>query len=326
MDEFKTGNQPYSPPPMSDELMYQIIFSMEDQATTYLFDLREGVPVQGELIRCGREEREARYRDLPSWKPADGFRIMEKFISSLKNPLFRERLKDALAKGKGVFRNFKNTIKEEPAVERLWYYFKEREIKRIIYIWYEQLTEVSYLEAIGEPEQDVADLILSDFSITTDSERWSDYIKDIGRNRLESEYAGVDYPLNELLVEEYQRSWGTFDDSWLMVFVETPGEEFAGFIGAEPVEMDGDRLIYSVRHLYVEPRFRGLGIFKMLIDALCGRAAETGADRLIVELSGKSSVTIPALEHRGFTPFSERFALDLAKWRREQGSWADEML
>jgi len=303
---------------MTDELMYQIIFCMEDQAGTYVFDMADGVPIQKEFTVGGIEERKTRYRELPSWKPADGFRIMEKFVSSLRNPIFREKLKESLSMGRGVFRSFKNNLKEEPAIERLWFYFKEREIKRSIYIWYEQLTEISFLEQLGEPEQDVSDLILSDFVVTEDREKWVDYILKIGESRLDDEFSGVDYPLNEILVQEYQKTWAEFNKNWLIIFVESPLEDFAGFIGAEPLAPDDTTLVYSVKHLYVEPRFRGLGIFKLLADSLCSRAAESGAERVIIELSGKSSVISPALEQRGFVPFSERFSLDLAKWKQDQ--------
>ncbi len=308
----------YSLPPMTDELMYQIIFCMEDQAGTYLFDLADGVPIQKEFTVGSAEEKEVRYRELPSWKPADGFRIMEKFVSSLRNPIFREKLKESLSMGKGVFRNFKNNLKEEPAIERLWFYFKEKEIKRSIYIWYEQLSEISFLEQLGEPEQDVSDLILSDFVITENREKWSDYILQIGENRLHDEFSGVDFPLNEILVHEYQKTWSGFDKDWLITIVESPMEDFAGFIGAKPLYPGDSTLVYSVKHLYVEPRYRGLGIFKLLADSLCARAADSGADRIIIELSGKSSVISPALEQRGFVPFSERLSLDLAKWKQEQ--------
>ncbi len=312
-----------TPPPLTDELMYQFIFCMEDQANDYLFDLVEGVPVQRELAGGTPEERLRRYRELPSWKPADGFRVMEKFVSSLKNPIFRERLREALAQGKGVFRSFKNILREEPAVERLWFYFKEREIKRAVYIWYEQMTEVSYLERLGEPEQDTSELILSDFTISQDSGRWREQIREIGSHRLASEFAVLEYPLNELLLNEYTSRWDAFEDDWQMVFVETPAGDFAGFIGAEPLTPDGESLLFCVKLLYVEPLYRGLGIFKLLIDTLCQRVSDSGADRLVIELSGKSSVTIPTLEHRGFIPFSERFSLDLTAWRKKQQAWSD---
>lgn len=315
-------------PPLSDELMYQIIFCMEDQANSYLFDLADGVPVQRELVKERGEAFDVRYRELPDWKPADGFRIMEKFVSSLKNPIFREKLKSALAAGKGVFRNFKNQLKEEPAVERLWYYFKERELKRAIYIWYEQLTEISFFEALGEPEEEVEELILSDFTVTYDRNRWGQYMDGIREQRLEAEYSGSAYPLNEMLLDECKAHWGSGDDSWSMVFVEAPGalendndkETIAGCIGAEPLETESGGLIYVVRVLYVEPRYRGLGIFKLLLDRLTEQTADLGADRLVVELGGKSAVTVHSLEQRGFLPFSERLSLNLVKWREARES------
>ena len=320
MEEFEPSA--YEPPPMTDELMYQMIFSMEDQANTYYFDLKDGVPVQKELIpgRDPADQLNRRYIPLPSWSPADGFRIMEKFVSSLRNPVFREQLREALAQGKGVFRSFKNVLKQEPAIERLWFYFKERELKRIIYIWYEQLSESSYLTSLGEPEEDVTELILSDFVLTEERERWRSHITEIARERLDSEFAGVEPPLGILLADEYRETWDVFEDDWLMIFVESPLEEFVGFIGACPLYPVEDMLVYAVRHLYVEPRFRGLGVFKLLLDHLCERALEHGAVRVIVELSGKAATVAPALIHRGFVPISERFSLDLERWEKEMRS------
>lgn len=301
----------YQMPALTDEFIYQVIFCMEDQSGSYLLDLETGLPV---TAKAGME-KEPRYTDLPTWHPADGFRVMEKFVSTLRNPIYREQLKDALARGKGVFRQFKNVLKQEPAVERLWFYFKEKEIKQVIYSWYEQQSEILYLENLGDPEENVSDLILSDFIITYDLQRWEEHIKQIGRSRIAPEFSSFGYPIKELLVWEYESSWEDFESEDLMVFIESPSGEFAGFIAARPVTTIPGSLIYSVRHLYVEPAFRGLGIFKLLADTICRKAEQMGADRLLVELSGKASVLSGSLERRGFVPISERFALDLAIWR-----------
>ncbi len=316
MKETEATKDPmYQMPPLSDEFVYQIVFCMEDQSQLYLLDLQSGLPVQKNLLRGSDVHDRERFIDIPLWRPSDGFRVMEKFVASLRNPIYRQKLHDALARGKGVFREFKNVLKEEPAVERLWFYFKEREIKQQIYSWYEQQTEVLYLKSLGEPEENVTDLILSDFIISYDMKKWEDHIKEIGTNRLRIEFSSLGYPVSDLLAGEYEESWEQFDQQWLMVFVESPSEEFAGFIGAKPMSIDEHSLIYMVRHLYVEPRFRGLGIFKLLADTLCKRAEQEGADRIIMELSGKAAVLSPALERRGFELIAKRFALDLSSWR-----------
>ena len=303
-------------PPLSDEFMYQIIFCMEDQANHYKLDLEDGSIDQVDALSEKKMADPERYLELPGWGPADGFRIMEKFVSSLRNPIFREKLHGALNQGKGVFRSFKNTLHEEPAIERLWFYFKEKELKRLIYVWYEKLSEALFLERLGEPEEDVSELILSDFIFSYDPEVWAEHIKEIGEFRLQAEFASVDFPLNEILIQEYQETWNAFDADWLMVFMESPDGDFAGFIGAQPLYPEPEVLVYSVKHVYVEPRYRGLGVFKMLSDELCKKALENRAERVIVELSGKSAVVAPVLEQRGFQLMAERFALDLSHWKK----------
>ncbi len=305
-------------PPLTDELVYQIIFCMEDQSSEYILDLKTGVPSGPELLGEGDLEDEGRFIELPEWKPSDGFRTMEKFVSSLRNPIYRDKLRSALARGKGVFREFKNVLKQEPAVERLWFYYKEREIKQKIYSWYEQQTELLYLKSLGEPEENVSDLILSDFIVSYDLSPWKDHIRLISEERLAAEFSGIGYPLEQLLLGEYTATWNNFDKSWLTVCIESPAGEFAGFIGAAPIRVDNASLIYNVRVLYVEPQYRGLGIFKLLIDTLCRKASEEHADKVMIEMSGRSKSLAPSLDRRGFTLLSQRYSLDVETWRDNQ--------
>lgn len=305
-------------PQLSDEFIYQIVFCMEDQSQIYLLDLKTGNTVQKSLLKGRERECPEQYMELPSWRPSDGFRVMEKFVASLRNPIFREKLHDALARGKKVFREFKNVLKEEPAVERLWFYYKEKEIKQVIYSWYEQQSEVLYLKSLSEPGDSMTDLILSDFILTEDWKRWQEHIEEIGKERIEREFSSLGSPLSELLSAEYESSWESIDESWLVVILESPKGEFAGFIGAKPVTVPSGAVVYKVRHLYVEPQFRGLGIFTYLADTLCSRAEQMGASRVVIELSGKAAVLSNTLEQRGFSVIAKRFSLDLSQWVSER--------
>ncbi|MGM0432932.1 MAG: GNAT family N-acetyltransferase [Spirochaetota bacterium] len=317
--EHQNENTPahaYTMPQLSDEFVYQVIFCMEDQSRNYLLDLSDGTLIE-EDEAPEAEDAEERFIQIPEWVPADGFRVMEKFVASLRNPIYRQQLHEALTQGRGVFRQFKNVIKQEPAMERLWYYFKEREIKKVIYRWYEQMSEVLHLRTIGEPEENLEDLILSDFLITYDKNRWQDHIEQIGKTQLRAEFAPFGYPVSDLLASEYEQIWDSYDESWLMIFVESPAGELAGFVGAQPVYVDTSVLIYSVRHFYVEPQFRGLGIAKLLTDTLCTRADEMGSERVLMNLNGKTSVLSHMLTKRGFTLIGQRYALDMSSWESE---------
>ena len=304
--------EPHRLPQLNDELIYQIIFCMEDQSGHYLFDLQEGEVISEDLDIVDHDGE--RYAELPHWTPADGFRIMEKFVSSLRNPVFSQQLRESLGFGKGVFRRFKNVLKDEPAVERLWFYFKEKEMKREIYSWYEQLFEAQRMLRQGdEPEEDTAELILSDFIISEDSSRFSSELQVI-TSLLGNEFSHLDEPVGAVLSEEYLGRMERWNDQWIAVFLESPTGDLAGCMGAEPL----NDAVWEVQLIYVFPRYRGLGVFSLLNEALCRRVYAAGALQLLVRLSGTSEVLHQPLERRGFIPTETRYSLDVSKWIREK--------
>ena len=303
--------KPYRLPQLNDELIYQIIFCMEDQSGEYIFDLQKGEVVSRDQTG---EPDEDRYTELPGWTPADGFRNMEKFVSSLRNPVFSQRLRESLAAGRGVFRRFKDVLKEEPAVERLWFYFKEKEMKREIYRWYEELSELHRMLRQGdEPEEDTAELILSDFILSDDASRFSQELQVITM-LLGSEFSHLDETVGPVLSEEYLGRMERWSESWITVFLESPSGDLAGSIAAEPL----NDAVWEVQLIYVFPRYRGLGVFSLLNEALCRRVCAAGARQLLIRLSGTSEVLRQPLERRGFIPAETRYCLDISKWIREK--------
>jgi len=154
---------------LSKELIDQIIFAMEDQENEYYLDVEEGVVVPAEeLIGEGLEGEEERYLSLPEWRSVDGFNLMERFTATLRNPLYRERLRQILSSGRGVFRQFKNALKERPDIEKLWFRFKNREMRKEVYRWYNALRESWGLKEVEIDWEEPEDLVLSDFRV----ERW----------------------------------------------------------------------------------------------------------------------------------------------------------
>ncbi len=304
----------YRLPELRDEFIYQLIFSMEDQGSVYCIDLQDG-----SIVPAGTPSRENdpdRFVDLPSWEPSDGFRIMEKFVATLRNPVFSQRLRESLSLGRGVFRQFKNVLKDEPAVERLWFYFKEREMKQVIYQWYDTVSDsLRLMQLSEEPEEDTSELILSDFIITYDPRRFKDELMSIGADQVYGEFSFLEHPLPDMFTREYRDIWRQMDDSWLMVFLESPSGDLAGCIGAQITEEQ----IFEVKLLYVVPRYRGLGVFSLLTDTLCRRAYETGALQLVMRISGKAALLDQPLENRGFALIEKRYALNLSRWSRESG-------
>ncbi|MCK4542485.1 MAG: GNAT family N-acetyltransferase, partial [Spirochaetales bacterium] len=145
---------------MTPEIMDQIIFGMENQEKTFILDTDTDHVVPAEET----EKESFRYIPIPEWKSSDGFQLMEMFTASMRNPILRERFREALSSGRGVFRSFKNILKERPEIERLWFSFKEKEMRKRVREWYNQLAEVWGLEKLGPEPEDTEELVMSDFS------------------------------------------------------------------------------------------------------------------------------------------------------------------
>ena len=143
---------------LTDEIRNLIVFAMEDQGNNYLFDSVEQKTVIKSTVEKVDEER---FYTIPTWDSIKGFKLMERFISLLRNPLAREELRGVLFAGRGVFRNFKNVLHQYPEVEKLWYSFKEKEMKQIVSNWYNTLLDSWGLERLGE-EPEETDIVYDD--------------------------------------------------------------------------------------------------------------------------------------------------------------------
>lgn len=148
---------------LTPEITDEIIFSMEDQAGIFLFDTCETRCVSSDAATQPNGETE-RYYAIPQWDSVSGFRMMDRFAAQLRNPVVREDLRVALSSGQGVFRKFKNILKEYPEVERLWFTYKEREMRSIVREWYNNLRDFWGLERIGEEPEETEELVREDFT------------------------------------------------------------------------------------------------------------------------------------------------------------------
>jgi len=151
---------------LDNALINDILFYMENQDGEFVLDTQERIiiDINGYL---GDDDYydESRYTFLPKWEPKDGFRLMEKFVSGLKNPITRQELTDALNKNKGVFRAFRDVLEQHPETEKMWFSFKNQKMKNEIINWYNALREEWGLEPIGIEPEDTSSLVLEDFVI-----------------------------------------------------------------------------------------------------------------------------------------------------------------
>src|SRR6056297_1279586 len=155
-------NKEIRPAELTEEVIDQIIFGMENQQADYLFDLKEGVLVHSnESVVTEHKGSEERFVELPNWRPVDGFYLMERFVAFIKNPIYRQEMRDALNGGGGVFRRFKDVLKRFEPLERQWFSFKEREMRQAVRNWYTGINDAIMLSRLGEEPEETEDLVLS---------------------------------------------------------------------------------------------------------------------------------------------------------------------
>jgi predicted GNAT family acetyltransferase len=247
---------------LDDLLTDNILFHMENQNGEFLFDTHEGkiITVQ-DREELNEEDDDEDYTErfiaLPEWSANDGFRLMEKFALELKNPVVKMELSQALNKGKGVFRFFKDVLEQYPESEKLWFRFKNKKMKNKITAWYNLLREEWGLEPLGDEPEDISLLVLEDFVIregkVTDSKKAAE--------------------LHQICMEEIKDRVGfsLFEDMKNFVFpvdlcyiAENANEDLTGLICAVKDTSKSMRICA----LEVKPEYRGMGIGKTLLEKL----------------------------------------------------------
>ncbi len=250
---------------------------------------------------------EHRYIDIPEWKPIDGYRLMERFASTLRNPLYRERLLEALSSGKKVFRNFKNILRENPSIEKKWFIFKAQEIKRIVYDWYNQQREILGLERIEPEEDETSDLVLSDFVFSL----WDkgDTDKEFQLESLVSMYTmafSETHYGSEEFDKEQVRNLVLSEKTVTMVAI-SPTEEIVGFVMGILGEEPSTSVV--IDSIFVDKAYRGIGIGKELLKAFLEKIKDMGHRDVSVNLSNNLLSFSSFFESFGFSSSFVRLSL-----------------
>jgi ribosomal protein S18 acetylase RimI-like enzyme len=335
---------------LTEALIDNILFSMEDQDGEFWVDTREGVVISenDEDFEDDEDDNgdENRYINLPEWESSDGFRLMEHFAVGLRNPVLRTELSSALNRGKGVFRAFKDIIGRYPEAEKLWFAHKEREMKRQIIRWYNSLREEWGLARIGGEPEDTADLVLEDFRFRYPEEgdtaaveelhricigEYQKYAAENGIEACAGDWLGRDSPQGTLLDQEgrsfpaaglpadptsssgVRRNCSTSMAAGLSVglMAETGGGEFAGYISAVR-----EGLALHIKALEVQPEYRGLGIGEALVSRFLEKAAEEELGRepitrITIDLPAGAEGFSRVLLRFSFKPYATRYCVTL---------------
>jgi GNAT superfamily N-acetyltransferase len=297
---------------MTTELMDQVIFGMENQRENLILDARTGLVVPRELLTTDEAGEEERYFDLPDWTPSDGFRLMEGFAGALKNPIYRERLRQILNSGRGVFRGFKNVLKERPDLEKKWFLYKERLMKQKVREWYAALCGYWDAEEEGAEPPDTEDLFLEEFSIQDASGDDPD-VQRCRQEFFEEIYGTYPEELRGILVRQYNWRSRPFDFALKAI---SPGGGVCGILGGF-IESGSSRSFLFLDCVYILPEFRGAGIAAGLIDQASKRCYEEGFSNLFFTIPPEGAVLSDNLKRRGFKQFRTTMELDIRNWYYE---------
>ncbi len=304
---------------LTRELADQIVFGMENQTHVFYLDLdtQTVVPDPSDLAGADTEQ----YIRLPSWRSVDGYNLMARFVASLRNPMYRERLRTILASGRGAFRQFKDAIGEREDIERLWLAFKQREMRRIVFGWANDLRELWGLERqeLSEDEETLP-LIASDFVISDGDEAQRDLVKALDRKAFAENYESDSEPLVDLLYDYHRAGIPDPGDPDSVVLVaETPGQEIAGFVWAVTLRR-GEIVVTVVTQLYVFPEYRGMGLARALLREHLLRCHDRGYSEAVVELIGHACEYEGDLSELGLIRDSGTVRVRLDQWFRENES------
>lgn len=293
---------------LTEEIRNQIIFSMEDQEKTYVFD-----SIDLKLVSISEaEDCKDRFYSIPVWNSMSGFKLMGRFVSLLRNPLARESLRCVLFNGRGVFRNFKNVLKEYPEVERLWYTFKDREMNQIIIDWYNVLCESWGLEKLGQEPDENADVIHEDFNFReANLDQDADNIfmcSDDLMKEIENLYTGEP---GIALAELWQSQRYSFDqESECTIVAETVDGDFAGCITTTFIS---EKTCHTgiITTIFVIPRYRGLGISAELLSQCLIVLKKKGIRWVLCSSHFIPKAVINILQNSGFKQLGTGFIVEL---------------
>lgn len=254
-----------------------------------------------------------RFIHLPTWGSADGFQLMERFAVSLRNPLVHQELLKILSSGKGVFRQFKDCLKQYPGVEKLWLSYKKNEMRGVVLTWMAGLEEEMGIEFDYPEFEDTGDLIRSDFRFAFGV--YDDFASDRSAS-LEAlildawgEMAAAAGQSDAIpaLTETTLRGLreGTIVAG---VLFNVEGEAVAiiaaALVGALPLVRPAG---LEVNLLYTRPECRGLGAAAFLLEQLPVLSRERGLGAVSITIPAPASFLRRVVERMGYSQNAQVF-------------------
>lgn len=246
---------------LTEELTDSIISAMENQETVFVVDAKAN-----QLVVQESNPDDDIYYSLPEWRPADGFSIREDFVKQLHAPLAHDELQNVLHSGRGVFKGFRNVLKNYPDIDKRWHIYKHRIMSARVNEWYNSLREIWGLEKLDQLMESDDALVHDDFSFKeydSEADKKSILFNITASNCDESE---LPFEVGEAIVEMWKNRFEKDGSAEKIGYVcYSHSDEFAGCITASRI-LENQEKIMVITSLFVPEQFRGLGICTELLS------------------------------------------------------------
>lgn len=293
---------------LTDSLIDDIISAMENQDVEYAVDAEEGQLVISDSD--GHVPDDERYYILPEWGPSDGFELREEFVNNLHAPLAREELQDAMHSGRGVFKNFRNILKNYPEIDKRWHIYKHRFMSARINEWYNSLREIWGLEKLDQlPESDDT-LVHDDFSFKEYDSAADEktILLNITADSCEDDTLPLE--VNKAFYGLWRSQFESLASNQTGYICFSLSDEFAGCITASPLSQDQEKIV-MITSLFVPEQFRGLGIGTELIDMCISSLKNCNKEWVLIPNTIAPDLLQPLLTRTGFRKINSGYILSL---------------
>lgn len=294
---------------LTEELEDRILREMENQEQKFLIDAKNCILVPFESA----VDDEQNYYRLPEWNSSLGFSLREDFVNELKSPFAKEELRKILHSGRGVFKGFKNVLKDYPLIEKSWHRFKNHRMLDCVRQWYNQLRDIWGLEKLEPDPENLDHLIEEDFIFQEfDSSKDESFI-------LHDFFSAAKYEFSDIMNIDEQKVFGRIIENSFMegcskeqtgIVCRTLSDEFAGCISSMPVLNAGSENML-ITMFYVVPQFRGLGIGSRLLLQYLKSLKMNGKKSIALTYSLMPDVLEPFLLSSGFRKIGSGFFLEI---------------
>lgn len=303
---------------LTEKLVEDVIFAMENQNSLFVFDAEKGeiTAVDSEIVVDDLVEKEKGFT-LPSWDSEDGFNLREEFVQTVTDAKIRTELRQVLTNGRGVFRNFKNVLKQYPQTDRQFYSFKEKKMRSVVYDWYNSLRESWGLESLNCDTDDFSDLTREDFQFSgyNPSEDKDCIVREAG-DIAEEIKAGFPDEAGDAIAQLWLRRFNYFTrEKTEGVVCRTLSDDFAGCLLFSLAESSQNTAAFFTV-CFVKQNYRGIGIARELFSKCIPDLKKRGVHYFIIAEVSVPDYLEPLLTRCGFEKKGSVYLVNLKADRK----------